>query len=362
MKVEIIIKPEIILSNPKSKHKYFGWPSVVRMKDGKIIAGASGFRLEHVCPFGKAVLAYSYDDGKTFTNPVPVIDTPLDDRDVGLCTFGDNGLIVTSFNNTRRMQRRHNEDNEISVKNYINSYLDTVTDEEEADAIGTTFRVSLDGGVSFGEIYKSPVTSPHGPCELSDGRIMWVGYVFNTAEPGESFYEHLEAYEMNPLNGDMKYIGTIPDIYENGERITPSEPYMVELPDGKLLCHIRTEENFSTYQTISCDMGKSWSVPERLHPDFGGAPCHILKHSSGILCSLYGYRQAPFEIRAMFSCDYGESWDTDYTLYTNGVSDDIGYPCSAELPDGSIYTVFYAKESDESSPCVIYGMQWKITE
>ena len=63
----------------------------------------------------------SVDDGESFTAPVPVIDTCLDDRDVGLCKFGENGVIVTSFNNTRRMQRRHNEDNPPVMKAYINS-------------------------------------------------------------------------------------------------------------------------------------------------------------------------------------------------------------------------------------------------
>ena len=156
------------------------------------------------------------------------------------------------------------------------------------------------------------------------------------------------------------YISTIPDIYENNVRITPSEPYMIELDDGTLLCHIRTEENFSSYQSISSDKGKTWSVPKRLLADFGGAPCHIIKHSSGVLCSLYGYRQPPYEIRAMFSTDNGKTWDTDHTLYVNGISDDIGYPCTVELDDGSLLTVFYAKENDEASPCVIMMQKWKI--
>lgn len=361
MKIEIIRNAEIIMSNPDSKHNYFGWPSLVRMSDGRLIAGASGFRLDHICPFGKGVIAYSYDDGKTFTRPVSVIDTVLDDRDVGLCRFKENGLIVTSFNNTRKMQRHNAEDQPEDIKAYINAYLDTVTDREEEEALGTTFRISRDGGVTFGKIYKSPVSSPHGPVELSNGEILWVGYVFNTEDRPADFLEHIEAYKLDPENGSTEYIGFIPDIYENGKRITPSEPYVTELSDGTLLCHIRSEENFSTYQSVSFDKGKSWSVPEKLLSDFGGAPCHILKHSSGVICSLYGYREAPFEIRAMFSADNGKSWDTDHTLYVNGVSADLGYPCSAELPDGSIYTVFYAKEK-EDSPCNIYGINWRISE
>ena len=362
MKIEIIRKPEIIMSNHHSKHKYFGWPSVVRMNDGTLIAGASGFRLEHVCPFGKAVIAYSSDNGSTFTNPVPVIDTVLDDRDAGLCRFGENGLIVTSFNNTREMQRRHNEDNEISKKAYINSYLDTITDEEENEAIGSTFRISRDGGVTFGETYKSPVTSPHGPVELSDESLLWVGSNYFRNNNVEDFVEQIEAYSLDTENGRMEFLGQIPDIIENGQRLNSCEPYAVESYNGDIICHIRTEETFTTYQSVSRDKGRTWSVPERLLPDKGGAPCHILKHSSGALVSCYGYRTAPYEIRVMFSRDNGKTWDKDYALFVSGASGDLGYPCSAELADGSIYTVFYAKESDESSPCVIYGINWKISE
>ncbi len=361
MKIELIGSPEIIMANPNSKHNYFGWPSVVKMKDGKLIVGASGFRLGHVCPFGKGVISYSYDNGKSFTKPVAVIDTVLDDRDVGLCTFGENGLIVTSFNNTRKMQRHHAQDADEKKKNYIYSYLDTITDEEENEAIGSTFRISTDGGVAFGKIYKSPVTSPHGPVQLSDGTVLWVGSNYYNDNNVEEFYEYIAVYSVNTNNGEMEFVGRIPDIIENGAHINSCEPYMIELSDGTLLCHIRTEETFTTFQSVSADRGKTWSVPEKILADKGGAPCHIISLSSGVLCSLYGYRTAPYEIRAMFSTDNGKSWDKDHTLYVNGISGDLGYPCSAELPDGSIYTVFYAK-AYEDSPCVIYGVNWKISE
>ena len=362
MKIELVGSPKVIMSNYNSKHNYFGWPSVIRLDNGKIVVGASGYRLEHICPFGKGVIAFSDNNGETFTSPAPIIDTCLDDRDVGLCKFGDGGVIVTSFNNTRKMQRSHNEDNNPLMKAYINAYLDLISDEDENAVIGSTFRVSLDGGVTFGEIYRCPVTSPHGPVQISDGRILWMGYVFNTEDRADDFCEHLELYEINVENGECNYIARVPDIYENGNRITPSEPYMIELDDGTLLCHIRSEENFSTYQTVSTDKGITWSVPRKLLSDFGGAPCHIIKHTSGLLCSLYGYRQEPFEIRAMFSSDNGENWDTDHTVYVNGISDDIGYPCTVELDDSTLLTVFYAKENNEESPCVIMMQKWKIDE
>ena len=72
-------------------------------------------RLEHVCPFGKAVISYSFDGGETYTLPAPVIDTTLDDRDAGICPFGESGVIFTSFNNSAEMQRGYNKDIIINI-------------------------------------------------------------------------------------------------------------------------------------------------------------------------------------------------------------------------------------------------------
>lgn len=359
MRIETIGIPEIIISNPDSKHNYFGWPTIVKLGDSRLIAGASGFRLEHICPFGKGVISYSDDKGENFTPPVAVIDTVLDDRDVGLCTFGNSGVIVTSFNNTRDMQRLYTKNYEKKVKDYIFSYLDTVSDCEENDAIGSNFRISRDGGVTFGEIHKSPVTSPHGPVELSDGTVLWVGANYFEKNHFEDYDKFIAAYNIDTASGEMAYVGKIPDIIENGKKLDVHEPYAVEADNGDIICHIRTEPNFTSWQSISRDKGKTWSVPEKLLPDYGGAPCHLLKHSSGVIMSLYGYRKPPYEIRAMFSVDEGKNWDKDHTLYVNGISDDLGYPATVELADGSLLTVFYAKTSSDS-PCVIMKQHWKL--
>ena len=181
MKIELIGKEKTIISNAYSKHGYFAWPTVARLQDGKIMVGASGFRIEHVCPFGKAVVSYSYDNGNTYTLPAPVIDTPLDDRDAGICPFGEKGVIVTSFNNSADMQRQYNTDNE-----YVQSYINTITKEDEEKYLGSVFRVSNDCGITFGEIMHSPVTSPHGPIQLRDGTIMWAGNDFSDYSNGIS--------------------------------------------------------------------------------------------------------------------------------------------------------------------------------
>lgn len=356
MKINLIEKPLTIINNPLSKHNYFGWPTVARLKNGRIAVAASGYRLGHVCPFGKAVMAFSDDNGKTYTNAFPVIDTVLDDRDAGLCPFGESGLIVTSFNNTREFQKHCAQDEPEEIKNYICNYLATVTDDEERKVLGSTFRISTDNGLTFGDLHLSAVTSPHGPCVLNDGSILWMGYSFITDASKAGKDDYLAAYKIN-CDGSMQFIGKMDNAYDNGTRVYANEPHAIQLSDGRIVCHFRAEHNFTTWQTVSEDGGKTWSPAEKILPDFGGAPSHLLLHSSGVLISCHGYREAPYGIKVMFSTDGGRTWGEDQWLYKNNISDDLGYPSTIELDDGSLLTVFYAKES-ENGPCVIMQQKW----
>ena len=79
-----------------------------------------------------------------------------------------------------------------------------------------------------------------------------------------------------------------------------------------------------------------------------------------LICT-YGYRQPPYGIKAMFSWDNGKTWDYGYDIYVNNVNDDLGYPSSVELDDGSILTVFYAHPS-ANEPAVIMQQKWQFTD
>lgn len=350
MNIELIGETRIVMSNPGSKHNYFGWPTVALLQDGRIAVGASGFRLEHVCPFGTGVLSFSDDNGESYTAPMPVIDTPLDDRDIGICTFGESGVIVTSFNNSAAFQRDYNKDND-----YVQNYIDTITEEDEEKYLGVLFRISNDCGKTFGQLYHSPVTSPHGPSVLRDGTVIWAGNNFNDYTGG------IEVCSLNTENGKTEYIGriTIKD-----EKVILAEAFLIELPDGKLICHMRGENGinddlFTIYQSVSMDGGKTWSEPEMLLDLTEGAPPHIIMLKSGVLVCTYGRRIMPYGIRGMVSFDNGETWERDFLLYENTASDDIGYPSTIELEDGTLLTVFYATDG-ETLPCQILQQKWRI--
>ena len=67
---------KIICKNPESPFCYFGWPTVKRLPDGTLMTVCSGFRLKHVCAFGKVIATYSRNEGVTWSAPAILIDTP----------------------------------------------------------------------------------------------------------------------------------------------------------------------------------------------------------------------------------------------------------------------------------------------
>jgi hypothetical protein len=86
-----------------------------------------------------------------------------------------------------------------------------------------------------------------------------------------------------------------------------------------------------------------------------------MKHSSGALIAVYGYREKPYGIRAMISKDNCESFETDLVITDEEPTGDLGYPASVQLSDGSILTVYYTRDS-ATSASVIKQIIWKIEE
>lgn len=346
---------QVLCANDDSPFMYFGWPSVTRLPDGALAMVTSGFRLEHVCPFGKGVICYSRDEGKSWTAPAVIIDTPLDDRDSGITPFaGGKRVIFTSFNNTTAFQRKVNAKRHFAQSplvraeaDLIDAYLNYVDVQGSAEKyLGSTYCISEDGGYSFGDVKVAPITSPHGPCELNDGRLMWVGRRFSE---DDSFDEGDEPYIQAYVLGDddnWHYLSSIENICDDYGILNSCEPHAIQLPDGKIIVHIRVQRGgehrvFTIYQSESTDGGVTFTKPRKLLDDLGGSPAHLMLHSSGKLISVYGYREKPYGIRAMISADGGATWDADNIITDDGQSGDLGYPATVELKDGSLLTLYY---------------------
>ena len=344
---------------------YHGWPSVCRGPKGDLIAVCSGLRLAHVCPFGKTILSRSYDEGKTWTRPQIIIDTPLDDRDSGVSVFNGDKLIVTSFNHYIHDQKNYPCDTEFA-ETMKNAYFSNnrITEELEKKYYGSTYVVSDDNGITWSEVKHAPVTAPHGPCALKNGGLIYMGnprsYNEQKSYPAENT---LEVWFSPDAENWTQYA-----VIKNPPKgVVYCEPQIAELPNGNLLGTIRvqgeiknghySERIFSVYQTESDDGGKTWTTPHKI-VEFGSPP-HVLVHSSGKLVCVYGYRREPFGERAKISTDNGKTWGEELILCDNAPNTDLGYPASVELTDGRILTLYYQKRDEKTPPEIMYTI-WKI--
>ncbi len=364
MKIETISVKSII-TNRDSLHAYFAWPTVARLRDGRLAAAASGFRYYHKCPFGKDVISFSEDEGETWSIPSITFDTPLDDRDSGLTPFGESGLLVTSCNcGPESGVFLHGCDKKPKVGAYISGYLDLMfsdrTDEELQGYAGSLYRISHDNGRTFGEIRHAPVSSPHGPLALPDGSFLWVGCRIRTGGlvPGICCCRVFE-------DGGNEFLC---EIEPAGEGISLYEPHAIRTSSGKILVHIRAQkknnsELFTTFQCESTDGGHSFTDPHPigLNP-LDGAPPHLIEQD-GVLISVCAHRENPHQIRAAFSFDDGETWDGgNVVIDLPDVHADLGYPSSVVLKDGSILTVFYGADEGASNRTFWAGKDTPIYE
>lgn len=361
MKIVKIGEPKIIMSNPTSRHNYFAWPTIARLKNGRIAVAASGFRLSHACPFGKTVMSFSDDEAETYTLPMPVIDTFMDDRDGGLTPFGESSVCITSINDPVDFYRQHT--NTYPWSKYAEEYLDTISQEESDNYLGSLFRISHDNGVTFGPIGRCPVSSPHGPVALPDGTLLWLGKMHQGDEHG------IRAYKIDPRDESVTCLCEIEGTNTSYDETFYDEPHVVLLDDGTLLAHIRIQKRgvgkydiFSICQSESYDYGKTWTQPRLILDPVAGAPAHLYKTSSGMLISARGYRIKPtFGVKVMFSKDNGKTWTDDQFLYENTFNADLGYPTTVELKDGTFLTVFYAAP-EQGKPPVVMQQKWRLED
>lgn len=338
---------------------YFGWPTVCTFNN-KLIVGASGFRTQHVCPFGKTVLFESTNGGRSWGEPYIINDSPIDDRDVGLLDLGNGELLVTWFSQDTRVQLDPNE-YRIDLPSRKQRFdvwpvLETWDDEVVADNVGSYIRIRNAEG-KWGKKIAVPVSSPHGPTIMNDGRILYVGSANkdNISAREIKNLDRTQAIVSSDNGRSWEFLSELPPAPNNGRFC---EPHAIQLPNGRIIVHLRHEPEFSIYQCVSDDGGKSWSEPERL---VKGAPPHLMLHSSGALICSYGYRAYGYGQRALISYDNGESYE-EWIIRNDGFNSDLGYPSTVELPDGTLYSVYYQRPKADMKNNSILASHWELPE
>ena len=128
-------------------------------------------------------------------------------------------------------------------------------------------------------------------------------------------------------------------------------PSTIRLGDNELLTAVRRRSGPRRWIEIyrSLDNGASWRLDTRPAPYVGeGNPPSMIRLVDGRVCLTYGYRAAPFGIRARLSDNGGRTWQPEIVLRGDGAGRDVGYPRSVQRPDGKVVTVYYIHDAVKS--------------
>jgi sialidase-1 len=339
---------------------------VARMEDGTLVVASSGLRAEHVCPFGKTVLNVSTDEGRTWSDPEVIQNSPIDDRDAGAVSLGAGKLLVSWFRSDTRKYADEAWISEVERRTWSDIFT-TWTDESVNKLLGSWVMLSGDAGATWSAPIQVAVNAPHGPILLGSGELLYLGKDFERSFDEGRTRDILAARSCDSGH-TWETLGAVP-VHPGTDPANYHEPHVLELPSGRLVGMIRIEDagdvktagagipSFSMMQTESDDGGKTWSAARPL--GFHGSPPHLLRHSSGVLVLTYGYRQAPYGQRAALSHDDGATWEHDWIIRDDGPDGDLGYPSTVELGDGCLFTVCYQKAA-AGEKCSLLWSRWSL--
>lgn len=332
-------------------NRYIGWPGIVCTPEGTLVVSFSGDRDWHVCPWGKIQMTRSTDGGKTWSEAKTIVDTPTDDRGTGL-TLAPDGSIILQHHASPVFAKRDGPRYDKYDGHVARMGMETI---KQWDAFW--LHRSTDDGLTWRVQGQSPSHTPKGPATLDDGRLLMV-------RPKVS-----ESHDLGKTWNEIGQIERPPaDRYDNRYAFL-SEQHAVDAGDGRLvaLSRYRTKDNLDheLRQTVSTDGGKTWSEPAAT--GMVGYPAHLLRLHNGDLLAVYGRRLDPMGQRACISKDQGRTWLTDQEIVLSYAapqgSGDLGYPSSAQLPDGTIWTVYYQVEKPAHGEFPsLMATHWRLKE
>ncbi len=349
--------------------EYVSFPNLALLKDGTILCA---FRhapdrvkefggIHHLDPDAKDVFLYSHDGGNTFEQEVhTILDEEMISNQDPCLTVLSNGRILSSsyrwiFAPAGEGPAVWGEKRYQQCGNRFFDKLDAFIGDANcsySDDNGKTWtlvpRLYVEGAPCGVAVRGNVVELPNGELlmpyynKLALGQLSSAG-LFRSTDMGESW----EDYSIIASATAEK------NFYE---------PNIFRTQSGRLVALIRTQTDASipgmryedtylnVHTTVSEDDGKTWGPVTEIQNFWGSNPIHALQLKSGKVLVTYGYRRAPFGIRARLCnaelTDLSEA--EEIILREDGAHTDLGYTNAIQLDNGDILVVYYITDENDT--------------
>jgi len=328
---------------------YSAFPSIVRRPNGELLVafrraperrvlGEPGS--SHTDPNSYLVLVRSRDDGKTWSKtPELIFAHPFGgSQDPCMVQLRDSSILCSSYGwallQPEALARLTNSAKAGNFA-FLGGYLLRSEDSGHTWQ-GPIFPPPVPGEVTldpFGQ--PIPAYNRGAMCQGKDGRLYWV-VAANTAPSTKKTGTHLL------ISSDSGRTWRYSCPVAKDEKVEFNECSLYETLKGDLVAFLRTEGfGDHTVTARSNDQGGSFQKWE--DAGFQGHPHYALQLPEGRVLLVYGYRHAPFGIRARVldsECTNAAS-AAELVLRTDGGNGDLGYPWAVLTSKDRALVVYY---------------------
>lgn len=348
---------------------YFSaFPSVVRLDDGTLLTAfrrapnrimMGGDRNRHVDANSYLVAVRSTDGGRTWTRePQLMMAHPFGgSQDPCLLKLNNGDLLCTSY---LWIQVGPNKRAEYEGRFFGNSdwtfaggFLIRSTDN------GATWQGPYNPGSPLPTETRStmlgrlPIYNRGALCQSADGTIHWAVACENGRDDGSGVY----LVQSHDNGHTWHYRSVIAD-----EAFPMNETSLYETPSGALVAFIRSLE-FTTDEgqiARSTDGGATWHLQGM---GFMGHPFHALRLPDQRVLLTYGYRHAPYGIRARILNAECTDFATapEIIVRDDGGGTDLGYTWSEIIDGNRVLVTYYFNREQQQGTRTIEGTILDIT-
>jgi hypothetical protein len=335
----IIVGPGVNQPDPFSGYRGFvGWESPIRLSGEWLVGFNAGYwhasaptplnyspktlaeyvkmglPADVVAPTGgRAMIVRSSDQGKTWSKPETLIDTPSDDRHPAFVELKD-GTVVCSFFTYDGEPKNGDPSNEPAARVwFIRSFDLGRTWEKQPRRLQTPFLYDETDGPLFRLKDGSVLVAING--RAKSGPPDQAG-ILRTTDRGETW----------------KLLSTVKADHDL------VEVAVTELNDGKLVMMARPEGDIAW----SSDHGSTWTAPRTFGMRMFARSLYVLRDRT-LVCLHGSYAPGHGGLRVIFSTDGGLSWTAPSQDHGFLVDSSYGYGKAMELDDGSLFVVTWPR-------------------